>query len=197
LVNAGAQTCDRRRDGGTFLLAEVASPRTGPPLLDALRDEGADRTVVSQPDLTDSTANALRRRVLSAYRGFPDQGVFTAMPVETTWHWVTLSPAELSAVRYLDWPYWTKFSGGSRLVIDGARRLGPWHQQPDGSIYRRIAEKLRAGVLPPPLVLVGRPGGPQLVVLEGHVRLTGLLMCPEALPDELQALLGTAKTMDK
>lgn len=88
----------------TFLLAEVASPRTGPPLLDALRDEGADRTVVSQPDLTDSTANALRRRVLSAYRSFPDQGVFTAMPVETTWHWVTLSPAELSAVRYLDGP---------------------------------------------------------------------------------------------
>jgi hypothetical protein len=41
--------------------------------------------------------------------------------------------------------------GGSRLAAHGARRPGPWQDQPPGTIYRQIAGNLRDGKLPPPL----------------------------------------------
>jgi hypothetical protein len=47
------------------------------------------------------------------------------------------------------------------------------------------------------MALVGRPGGRDLVVLEGHVRLTALVMAVEHLPAELTVLLGTSPTMRK
>ena len=48
------------------------------------------------------------------------------------------------------------------------------------------------GSLPPELVVLGRPPGQDLVLLEGHVRLTGLLLDPQHLPGELRVLLGTS-----
>jgi hypothetical protein len=76
------------------------------------------------------------------------------------------------------------------LAADGARRLGPWQDQPPEAIYRQIAENLRDGRLPPPIILLGEPGPANLVVIEGHKRLTGLLLCPQWLPAELKVLLG-------
>jgi hypothetical protein len=90
----------------------------------------------------------MRRSVLAGHRGYPAGGVFTGMPADVTWHQAALTAAELATVRYLDWPYWTEFSGGSRLAADGTRRLGPWQDQPPGTIYRQIAENLRDGKLP-------------------------------------------------
>jgi hypothetical protein len=46
--------------------------------------------------------------------------------------------------------------------------------------------------MPHEIVVVGPPPGDRLVVLEGHVRLTGLLLHPEQLPSEIRVLLGTS-----
>ncbi len=51
----------------------------------------------------------MRRQVLAAYRGYPAGDVFTGMPADVRWH------------RAIDYPYWTDFSGGTRLAADGAR----------------------------------------------------------------------------
>jgi len=87
--------------------------------------------------------------------------------------WAMLTPAELGTVQYIDYPYWTDFSGGTRLAADGARRLGPWRDQPAGTIYRQIAENARDGRLPPPIILISEPGLANLVVIEGHKRHPG------------------------
>jgi hypothetical protein len=116
--------------------------------------------------------------------------VFTGMPADVTWHRATLTPAELATVRYIDYPYWTDFSGGTRLAADGARRLSPWQHMRDGTICRQIAENLRDGKLPPPLILLGEPSPANLVLIEGYKRLTELLLCPQWLPAELEVLLG-------
>jgi hypothetical protein len=39
--------------------------------------------------------------------------VFTSIPADLAWHLATLTPAELATVRYIDYPYWTDFSGGT------------------------------------------------------------------------------------
>ena len=173
-----------------FLAAEAGSERYGPQIDDILTRLGQSRAVVEHPDTRDEAANAVRRHILAAYRHYPAGDVFTGMPADVRWHHAALTPAELGTVRYIDYPYWTDFSGGTRLAADGARRLGPWQEQPPGSIYRQVAENLRAGRLPPPIILLGEPGPANLIVIEGHKRLTGLLLCPQWLPAELDVLLG-------
>jgi hypothetical protein len=53
---------------------------------------------------------------------------------------------------------------------------------PPGTIYRQIAENLRDAKLPEPIILLGEPGPANVIVIEGHKRLTGLLLCPRWLP---------------
>ncbi len=173
-----------------FLAAEVTSERYGPQITEILTRLGQPRGIAERPDTRDKAANAVRRQVLAAYRHYPSGDVFTGMPADVTWHHAALTPAELATVRYIDYPYWTDFSGGTRLAADGARRLGPWQQHEPGTIYRQIAENLRDGQLPPPIILLGQPGPANLIVIEGHKRLTGLLLCPQWLPAELEVLLG-------
>jgi hypothetical protein len=122
--------------------------------------------------------------------------VFTGMPADVTWHRAALTPAELATVRYIDYPYWTGLSGGTRLAADGARRLGPWQNQPPGTIYRQIAENPRDGRLPPPIILLSEPGLANLIVIEGHKRPTGLLLDPRWLPAELDVMLGITSVED-
>ena len=181
----------------TFLAAEINSDRYGPQISEILSRLGQVRSILDQPDISDEHANAVRRQVLAAYRSYPSGDVFTDMPADVTWHHAALTPAELATVRYIDYPYWTDFSGGTRLVADGARRLGSLHQLHPGTIYRQVAENLRDGQLPPLIILLGEPGPAKLTVIEGHKRLTGLLLCPQWLPAELEVLLGITAWHDK
>jgi hypothetical protein len=181
-----------------FLVAEATSERYGPQIRQIITGLGQPHRLVSDPDPRDETANAVRRQVLAAYRDYPAGDVFTGMPADVRWHRAMLTPAELRTVRYIDYPYWTDFSGGTRLAVDSARRLGPWPDLPAGSIYRQIAENARDGRLPPPIIVISEPGPANLVVIEGHKRLTGLLVCPQCLPAELEVMLGiTASHHDK
>jgi len=173
-----------------FLAAEAGSARYGPRIRELLAGLGQPQGIAEHPDTGDAAANAVRRQVLAAYRGYPAGDVFTGMPADVAWHHAALTPAELATVRYLDYGYWTDFSGGTRLAADGARRLGPWQDQPPGSGYRQIAEDLRDGRLPPMIIVLGEPGPANLVVIEGHKRLTGLLVCPQWLPAEMDVMLG-------
>ena len=180
-----------------FLVAEITSDQYGPQIRQILAQLGQPRSVVDQPDTRDQAANVVRRRILASYRQYPTGDVFTGMPADVRWHHAALTPAELATVRYIDDPYWTDFSGGTRLAADGARKLGPWQYQPPWTTHRRIAEKLRYGKPPPPIILLGEPGLTNLVVIEGHKRLTVLLACRQLLPAELEVLLGITASHDK
>ena len=173
-----------------FLAAEVSSERYGPQIAEILAALGQPPSVAAHPDTRDAAANAVRRQVLAAYRGYPSGGVFTGMPADVTWQHAALTPDELATVRYIDYDYWTEFSGGTRLAADGARRLGPWRDLPPRAICRQVAENLRDGKLPPQVILLSEPGLANLIVIEGHKRITGLLLCPQWLPAELEVLLG-------
>jgi hypothetical protein len=174
-----------------FLRAEVNSTRFSGPLLAAFADLGLDRALVDQADLSDAEGNLSRRQVLGAYRGYRDEGVFGGLPDDITWSWAGLTPEELADVRYIHWEYWLEVSGGSRRPSDAIEQMRREWEAP-GSDIREIADALTRGSLPPEIVVVGVPPGERLVVLEGHVRLTGLLLRPGRLPSELRVLLGTS-----
>src|SRR5215469_9530146 len=181
----------------TFLAAEINSEGYSARISEILSRLGQVRSILDQPDTSDEHANAVRRQVLASYRSYPSGDVFTDMPADVTWHYAALTPAELATVRYIDYPYWTEFSGGTRLAADGARRLGPWQHQPLWTIHRQIAENLLAGRLPPPIILISEPGLANLVVIEGHKRVTVMLACRQLLPAEIEVLLGVTARHDK
>lgn len=108
-----------------FLAAEASSERYGPQIRELLAGLGQSRGIVEHPDTRDGAANAVRRQILAAYRDYPAGDVFTGMPADVRWHHAALTPAELATVRSIDYPYWTDFSGGTRLAAHGARLLGP------------------------------------------------------------------------
>ena len=181
----------------TFLAAEINSAHYGQEIGQILSRLGQPRSIVAYPDTRDQAANAVRRQVLAAYRQYPAGDVFTGMPADVRWHRAALTPAELATVRYIDDPWWTDFSGGTRLAADGARKLGAWQYQRPWTAHRRIAENLRYGKLPPPIILLGQPGLANLIVIEGHKRLTVLLACRQLLPAELEVLLGITASHSK
>src|SRR5260370_31790861 len=132
-----------------FLAAEVTSERYGPQIRGILTRLGQPRGIVEQPDTRDEAANAIRRQVLAAYRDYPAGDVFTGMPADVTWHHAALTPAELATVRYIDYPYLTEVSGGTRLAADGAYRLRPRQAMPPGAVSRQVARTPPDRHLPP------------------------------------------------
>jgi hypothetical protein len=184
-----------------FLQQEYAHPeRYGIMLGAALRVEGVSPGRLTNPDVTDPCANADRRRVLARYRGygtgqssylsyFPDHGV--------DWRWVALTPEEVLDTRYIRYEYWTDLSAGTRSPRVAAARLRAGCETADpadrtGSAFFALAERLRAGLVVPPLILVSADGGETRVILEGHARVTAFALAPEMVPDEIEVILGTA-----
>ena len=107
-----------------------------------------------------------------------------------------LTPAELAAVRYMDYSYWIELSGGTRLPSDAAKRIKAGHRAygipNDGAIAAGQAAK--AAVRFPPLILVGETND-NLVCLEGHLRLTAYALA--GFPAAVECLLGTAPDMGR
>ena len=102
-----------------FLAAEATSQRYGPQIREILAGLGQPHGVAEHPDTGDDAANAIRRQVLAAYRGYPAGDVFTGMPADLAWHHAALTPAELATVRYLDYPYWTEFPAAPGWPLTG------------------------------------------------------------------------------
>lgn len=134
--------------------------------------------------------NELRVGALTTLRGYGSrEGLFHGFPHDVQWEWVALTPDEVLAVRYIEYDYWAELSGGSRLPLDAAERIRAgitvFRVPNDGFV--ELADALGRRALPE-LIVVGSDG--RLVVLEGHARLTAYALRPEALPPELDVLLG-------
>jgi hypothetical protein len=69
-----------------FLAAEALSDRYGPRIREILAGLGQPSGIAERPDISDAAANAVRRHVLAAYRGYPAGDVFTGMPADVASH---------------------------------------------------------------------------------------------------------------
>ena len=120
--------------------------------------------------------------------------MFRNFPADVAWSRAVLTRDEVASILFIDWDWWLTVTGGSRRPADAAatlRREAPdevaWHEP--------IARRLRSGPPLPELIVIRLGEGERLVVLEGHVRLTAFALFPEALPDELEVLLGESPAL--
>ena len=97
-------------------------------------------------------------------------------------------------VTYIDYSYWNEISNGTRLPTEAAKTIRSgrpiFEMSTEG--FLRIAVALRRGATFSELILVRAAVGSDIVVLEGHVRLTVYALVPELIPSQVIALLGTS-----
>ncbi len=100
-------------------------------------------------------------------------------------------------VRYIDYSYWNELSGGSRLPRDAAIRIrsGITVFGMSTDPFLKMAEALQQGAQFPELILVGTKPDADLVVLEGHARLTAYALVPDFTPNELTVIAGFSAAM--
>jgi hypothetical protein len=133
------------------------------------------------------------RAVLAAYRSWPDQGLFGGFPRDVRWFRAALTSNDVLEIRYINWDWWLRLSGGSRDPRDAAERIraGLIEGVEDGPENQVIA---RNAARNPELIAVRAPES-RLVLLEGHARLTAYALYPEHLPPELEVFVGESAHM--
>lgn len=178
-----------------FLRGELTSERFGAGIRSRLAASGHTTRLLTHPDLADAGANAARRALLAATRGYGEnRDLFRNFPSRVAWTRAVLSPGELAAVRYVDYSYWVELSGGTRRPADAAARIRAGHRAFDqpNEPFTAAARAITAGERFPPLILVGdRPDA--LVCLEGHLRLTAHALA--GFPTDAGCLVGLAPEM--
>jgi hypothetical protein len=181
----------------TFLRAELDSERYGDKLRGLLARNQRDESVLRQPDFASSTDNAYRRALLDEHRAYERrEGLFQGFPRQVDWHRAIFTREELLEIRYINWDWWLRITGGSRRAADAAARIRAGEVP---GVFVAEEEPIAAGL--------GAPGAPELiaatipalspvVLIEGHVRLTAAALFPELVPDELELLLGISPEME-
>jgi hypothetical protein len=183
-----------------FLRTELPAARSRDDLRALLESHGLPERVVTDPGLDDDAQNQARLRLLTGHRGYGTRtGLFDGFPDDVRWQWMAITPAELARVRYIDYDYWVELSGGTRLAVDAAPRIragvAPFGV-PSGWALG-MAREVARGARFPPLILVTTGPGDDLVVLEGHARLTAFMMARDRLPPELEVLVGSSPAMPR
>ena len=183
-----------------FLRTELPAARSRDDLRALLERDGLPERVVTDPDLGDDAQNQARLRLLTRHRGYGTRSeLFDGFPDDVRWQWMAMTPAELARVRFIDYDYWVELSGGSRLAVDAAPRIragvAPFGVSSAWALG--MAQEVACGARFPPLILVTTGPGSDLVVLEGHARLTAFMLARDRLPPELEVLVGSSPAMTR
>ncbi len=164
-----------------FLRGELNSERFGDAIRQALVDAGGLQ-LVQNPHLESVNENQARARALARARGWPDLELFEDFPRAVDWYHGVLPPQDLERVRFIDYSYWNALSGGSRRPCDvlptlESGRLPRWLTQLGTHQHLEFACRLAtADVLEHDLIVMATPDFSELVLLEGHARVTAIFV---------------------
>ena len=181
-----------------FLKSEIASERFGTEILALLDAAGRTRKIIDEPDLGNEEENTFRVKLLSDFRGYRERrGMFENFPADVSWQRYGLSRSEVARIKYIDYSYWNELSGSSRLAADAAKNIkaGLTVFGRSSERFVRYAETLKSGATFPELIVAGAGPESELVVLDGHLRLTAYFLAPECVPVELEVMAGFAPDM--
>jgi len=184
-----------------FLRAEIDSDRFGAEVRRALLDAGG-LELVRSPDLESEEENLARAHALSVARGWPNSELFEGFPEQVEWYHGVLDPEDLERVRFIDYSYWIELSGGSRRPADvlGALRAGrlpPWLTELGTSWCFEFAAQLATVEVVDDLIVMATPDLAELVVLEGHSRLTAIFVGGLQRRLTVRAYLGVSDALEQ
>lgn len=177
-----------------FLQAEIDSPRWRSCYQ---TDSVFDRSVIDLPDKRSPQENQTSRELLGRVRGYGRNGLlFTGFPVAVVWHRIILEQAELPKLKYANHPAWVRLSGGTRLVVDGARSLRSPENPVEAAFAHipAIVEDVKGGMRYPPLIGVHQKDTENILLIEGHSRATAYAVAQ--LPSQFECIVGSSLTIN-
>jgi len=153
-------------------------------------------TLVLGADVTDETANALRRALLFRRRGH----MWRELPANTQWFEVQIEPEDLERIRVFPRAQWRKVANGSFLLKDIVRRIKStaFHGRTRDFISKvqALSYRLRTHADDSAVLLIGIDDQQPVTVLEGNHRLTAaLLASPEVLQKQFRVFCGFSPRM--
>lgn len=183
-------------------LHEVESERWREVTTSALVNAGGSIRLVTHPNLADPKENQVRRAALAAARGWgQNTRMFQGFPADVEWWHADLAPDEVERIRYIDYSYWNELSGGSRRVVDVERTirgggLPDWLAQMGTDWCFDLAEAYRNGLQTPDIILLTTPEFDRFTVVEGHARITGLVLSGVHRQRPIPAFVGVSPASD-
>ncbi len=183
-----------------FLKMEIDSERFGNRYLPQIEKDGRDRKIVDNPDCSNKEENEYRKFLLGKARGYKiNKFLFVNFPNEVKWFRAKLTKEDLRNSKFLKYSYWIKVSNGSRKAADAAKTIksGVEIFGQSNEIYFNAAEAIKSGVKMPELIFVGKNKESQLVLLEGHVRLTSYFLAYNHIPEPLDCIVGFSPNISK
>lgn len=180
-----------------FLRGEFTSERFSYAIHRQLASLKLRDSVITNPDLDDASQNKARRRILSSARGYDQRTeVFNGFPDDVMWTEVEVTKDELAHVRYIDYSYWSELTNGSRLPMDAAATIEAGKEVfgVSNDRFKKAAEAVRAGKQFPTMILAGEDKN-NLVVLEGHLRLTAYALTWKNVPENIKVIIGISPHM--
>ncbi|MCA9336296.1 MAG: hypothetical protein KDA17_03595 [Candidatus Saccharibacteria bacterium] len=168
-----------------WLQAELASKRFQNDLQNSLDKYELSTQIITEPNLSDTSENNLRLKVLKDYRDWFEDDLYAY-----DWKLVELAVEDVKALRYIDYSYWNELSDNTHLVGVAAENVKRDKVVFDVSNahFFDIAKAIETGAQFAPIVVLKREQS--LEIVEGHARATGYLLADNA-TKPLQAIVGT------
>lgn len=183
-----------------FLRAEIDSKRFGSNVAREFTQLNVSRKLIDRPNLIDNQENALRRKILANYRGYGrNTALFNNFPQVVEWDWVEFSQEDLKKIMYMNYDYWNGLSGGSRLPRDAVRNIlnGVEIFNQSNKRFFEAVEALKNEQKFPPIIVVSSSKEGNIVVLEGHLRLTAYMLEPQAVSQYTKMIIGNSPDFNK
>jgi len=158
-----------------------------------LQEHGLDEKIVTDPDLKNDSENAIRKRFIQSLDGSGVGGYLGKnFPNDVVWKKAQLSKEDLQKIKYIDYSYWNELTNNTRLVSDGAESIkkGVVIFNESNQRFWDAFEALKQGEKFPAPILVSQNSTSDLVVIDGHLRLTVYLLDAGYTPNKVEVIIG-------
>jgi len=176
-----------------FLAQELNSKRFGSKIRAVLEKKGFSESVITHPDFSNQEENVQRAAILGDFRGYKQNKlIFTGYPDSVQWYEATMTKEELFKIRYVNYSYWNKISNNTHKPSIAAENIKKGilvYNEPNDQ-YLEAAQAFKKGVTFPRLIITANEKDGPYVVLEGHLRLTAMMLEQESIPEETDVILG-------
>ncbi len=150
------------------------------------------------PNLNDHDQNALRRRIITKAHGF-GQGMatFTGLDNDIRWKRMRLTPTEVAELYYANrGGAWAVLAPATRKVAEGATNVGHLFTGDATNLYvLSLASVIcHSAKQVPEIITLVRPDG-RLVILEGHIRATAIVLEAHKFPTGVEVYAGESPSV--
>jgi hypothetical protein len=183
-----------------FLKSELRSSRFKQQIIQILKRDKVSKRIISTPNLESEQENKYRKEVLAEYRGYGKNiRLFSEFPKDITWNRVRIKKSDFKRIKYILGVGWNELSNYTRSPKIGAKQVKKNISVPgiDSSIFWSIVKDIEKGAKIPEMILVSKDPSNELILLEGHSRITAYMLSPQHLPDELEVIVGFSENIHK